>query len=421
MISKPFDKIDLADIEDLIEQEVSEKRTLDYKEKLPGKGTDEKRELANDVSSFANAAGGDIIYGVSEKLENGKKTGLPDEIVAISGDETGDEAIRRIECVIRANISPPPRVQTKEIPVSGGYILLLRVPQSFSAPHMVKTQQSTRFFSRSSNGKHQLLDVHEIRNAFVASEAITDRMQQFHQNRLAKVVANEGPATYLVDAPRIVLHILPISAFGRPQASRLTTGGLLSVGSCFHPPVGWSGSRINCDGLLCPYSVANEPTACFAYCQVFFNGIVESVDAFHFQPGTSAHLLIDKFEAETVRAVDRYLWGLRHLGIEPPVLILAAVLGAKGCFMQRDVLPFTERRSPIPIDRNNVVLPDVLIEEFDEAPASTNNNQMRYASDQLQFAATAIRPIIDGIWNAAGHPGSHHYDKNGYWSGADNF
>ena len=66
MIPKRFDEITKADIDALVANGVAEGRTLDYKRTLPGGKDDEKREFLADVSSFANAAGGDIIFGVEE-------------------------------------------------------------------------------------------------------------------------------------------------------------------------------------------------------------------------------------------------------------------------------------------------------------------------------------------------------------------
>ena len=78
MIPKRFDDITKADIDGLITNAVSGPRTLDYKRQLPGNSDDDKREFLADVSSFANAAGGDILFGISE--DNGVPTsadGLP--------------------------------------------------------------------------------------------------------------------------------------------------------------------------------------------------------------------------------------------------------------------------------------------------------------------------------------------------------
>lgn len=44
---------------------VPESRTLEYKRDLPDpKDRDSKREFLGDVTSFANAQGGDIVYGI---------------------------------------------------------------------------------------------------------------------------------------------------------------------------------------------------------------------------------------------------------------------------------------------------------------------------------------------------------------------
>ena len=69
MISKSFDQIEKSDISALIANDVRENRMLDYKEKLPGSSDSEKTELLADVSSFANAAGGYILYGIREKRD----------------------------------------------------------------------------------------------------------------------------------------------------------------------------------------------------------------------------------------------------------------------------------------------------------------------------------------------------------------
>jgi predicted HTH transcriptional regulator len=67
MITKPFDQINHADIIDLLSNLVQEGRTIEYKEDLNFQDNSEKKEFLADVSSFANAGGGDIVFGVREK------------------------------------------------------------------------------------------------------------------------------------------------------------------------------------------------------------------------------------------------------------------------------------------------------------------------------------------------------------------
>ena len=66
MIDKAIDKIEPADLERLVQNGVAEGRTLEYKEELPGGTDDDRREFLGDVSAFANASGGDLIYGAEE-------------------------------------------------------------------------------------------------------------------------------------------------------------------------------------------------------------------------------------------------------------------------------------------------------------------------------------------------------------------
>src|SRR5882724_1635607 len=55
----------LAEVQALIDAQVQEDLHLDYKDSR-ALGRDKKSEIAKDVSSFANADGGIIIYGVEE-------------------------------------------------------------------------------------------------------------------------------------------------------------------------------------------------------------------------------------------------------------------------------------------------------------------------------------------------------------------
>jgi predicted HTH transcriptional regulator len=59
------------DLQRLIDDEIQESLTLDYKAS-PALAKDSKSrdELCKDVSAFANSAGGQIIYGIEEKIGN---------------------------------------------------------------------------------------------------------------------------------------------------------------------------------------------------------------------------------------------------------------------------------------------------------------------------------------------------------------
>jgi predicted HTH transcriptional regulator len=95
MINKLFDFVEKTDIDALVADEIREGRTIDYKETIPGNADGDKTEFLGDVSSFANASGGYIIYGVREKRDaDGKPTGIPEGADGVAGLNPDSEMLR---------------------------------------------------------------------------------------------------------------------------------------------------------------------------------------------------------------------------------------------------------------------------------------------------------------------------------------
>ena len=69
MINKHLDKIDISDLKQLQSNAVSEGKTIEYKKLLPTNSYADRKEFLADISSFSNASGGDLIFGILE--ENG--------------------------------------------------------------------------------------------------------------------------------------------------------------------------------------------------------------------------------------------------------------------------------------------------------------------------------------------------------------
>src|SRR5437868_6690849 len=114
MIAKRFHQITKNDIDSLITNSVREGRTIEYKQQLPGGKDDDKKEFLADVSSFANASGGDLLLGVEELRDAANKaTGIPESAHGLSGINV-DQEIRRLESMIRDGIEPRiPAVQIR--------------------------------------------------------------------------------------------------------------------------------------------------------------------------------------------------------------------------------------------------------------------------------------------------------------------
>jgi predicted HTH transcriptional regulator len=134
LFHKPLELIVEADICGLIQNQEQEGRMLDYKETLPA--PTDNNEFRYDVTSLANASGGELIYGVRERQQNGRNTGEPGEIAPIM--DSLDAEILRLEQILQTNISPRLRgVRFRAIPLqSGGNVLLIRVPKAWAGLHL---------------------------------------------------------------------------------------------------------------------------------------------------------------------------------------------------------------------------------------------------------------------------------------------
>jgi hypothetical protein len=394
MIQKAFDDITKADIDFLIENKIAEFKTLEYKEKLPGSTDKDKKEFLADIASFANTSGGDIIYGIKAAVDSdGKKTGAPEKVVPLQG-KNSDEAKLMIENIIRTGIAPRISVHVKEITGCGddsnGFIILVRIPQSFASPHLV-TSKSSPFFCRNSAGKYPL-DVQEIRSAFLATDSQADRIRSFIQNRLAKIMADETPMK--LSAPhRLVLHVLPLNSFLNKK--RLDLSNYQNLSSNFHP-IGVSGwdHRYNLDGCLMHRS-CRETKLCESYCQLFFDGSIEAActNILNKSKNGSGTVSIPSvaYELWIVRALESYFKGYKTLGIEAPIIISMTLLGCKGVYLYSD---YTDE----PIDRDVAIFPETQTDSLDKD------------------VPTIMKPIFDAVWNACGAARSCNYTEDGIWN-----
>ena len=197
-----------AEIADLVAAQVPEGKTIDYKVDLPGATDSARKDFPADLSSFANASSGHLIYGVAEV------DGLPTKIAGLAGDI--DQAILRLESMARDGIRPPiPGLEIARVPLMGGTTaLVVSVPRSWNSPHQVIFQKDYRFYTRGSAGK-QHIDVDELRRIILQSQEIGERIRQFRGGRVASIFAGETPVQLLPGA-RQILHFIPLTAFGTP-------------------------------------------------------------------------------------------------------------------------------------------------------------------------------------------------------------
>lgn len=385
ILEKTFDEINEVDLLHLVEDKVSEKRTVEYKRELPSENYDNKKEFLADISSFANASGGHIIFGVQEE------NGLPIAVSGVAIDDP-DKEILRLENLIRDGIEPRLQgVLVRGISLSSGmYAFILRIPRSWSKPHVVNYRGHWRFYSRNSAGKYPL-DMSEVRSVFLQSGELPEKIRLFRNERLGSIISDQVPIR-LIPGARTVLHIIPFAAF--EAAASFPIEAIANNPSTVKPIGGlFTNSRYNFDGLL--MINGNEGGASRGYVQIYRNGIIEAVDSYMLRP-RSNELTIPSivFERELIKAAMIYLDVQKQMTVPPPISILLSLLGVSGY-----VMAVGQRigEIPYPIDRDTLILPEIIFENF--------------PSD----IPRALRPAFDAVWNAAGLATSLSYDDQGEW------
>ena len=315
-------------------------------------------------------------------------------------DAIADKEILRLENILRDAVDP--RIQGIHIKGIEGFksgpIILVRIPKSWAAPHMVKFKNASRFFTRTSAGKHQM-DVREIRSAFIASQSLADKIAAFRSERVAKILTGETP-TKLAEFPKIILHYLPLRAFSEPVALDLQ-----AVYNSWDPnlkPMGnvnqYESPRFNLQGLwLSGSGTQRRVDQTIGYIQLFRNGAFESVCL----GWTHEKILSGQaLEQELMKHGPRYIKLLTEL--DPgPAFIALSIVSAKGFALMPSLNPdpYLSWHQVTPFQEDVLLAPEVLKEE-----SQTN-------------LGVLLKPALDTFWQASGWPGSQGYGEDGKWIG----
>jgi hypothetical protein len=397
----PFDKrpsqITEADLRTLLANKEPEGKQLDYKRDGVGQADSDKREFLYDASSFANTQGGCLVFGMDESR------GEPTDLVGLDVALDPDKEILRLEQMLRDGIRPPiSGVETAAIALAGGKAaLVMRIPKSWNPPHQVTFQKAFRFYARDSNGKYQI-DVDELRSIFSLSGTTAERIREFRASRIARIVSGDAPVT-LLDGGSLVLHVVPFSAMGTGTSFPLSE---VARAPNKFPPIANSVARysqMTFDGLLTTSNAEPPPAPQRAYTQVMKTGIVEAVASSLARGEDHSWLLTHNIEAMIVRYSGAYANGLSGFGIEPPIAVLASLIGVKGMRLMENF-----QRGAFPEDLPNRTLAQDqyhFVETiFDSIPADDRS------------AGKPLRATLDHISNAAGLVASPNFDADGNYT-----
>lgn len=382
-----------ADIQRLIAERVQEGQHLDFKRELPTAwDAAAKHDLLADVTAFANSGGGDVVFGVDENEAAEASAIVPQAFASV------DQEVRRLQDFL-LNLTEPrlPGVQVHALPVTEGdatgYVVLIRVAQSWAGPHRVKTNQHV--YVREGLRKRPV-DVPELRALFLRTENQAQRVRDFRSNRLSKVMTGETP-TPLMAGPQLIVHVIPTeAALGLVQIDPVP----YSRGATSLPMIGEQLGRagtLNFDGV---YAVLPTRDALAAgYTQLFRQGYIEAVwvlSPFHdvtepVLPGIAyenyINVLLTRVRADLIRN-----------GMRGEMTVFLSLLGAdQVVFAGPSSFGFGSKHYRF--DRQSLLLPDVLI------PAEVEPGR-------------GMRPAYDLMCQSVGMEGSANYGPDGEWKAA---
>jgi hypothetical protein len=375
-----FENLDEKALRSICEQRWEEGGLLDFKQTLPAKDDKGRRELCKDVSAFANAGGGDLLFGVVEK--NGAAFDLSPIV-----DEAHDAAIVRLGQTIDSGVEPRIKgIRIAHVPIAtGGYVLVVAVPASFDGPHRCFVNDASRFVMRS--GRHTVdLAYQQLRTAFGNTGSLADRARAFRSDRITRVSTDARMKV----GPRTVLHVLPMAA--------MTDVTRADIGPLYYKYAdlifdGWGGGSrsFNLDGVRIHASVNGET---FAYNLAFRSGAFESVrwsgrliDDQKIIPS----LAIAKFVRE---AIGKLCAQSIAIGLEGPAIVGLAVLHVGAWKLAIDESSLSQ--TP---DREHLVLPESWIEDMAVAESDVDS---------------IAKPLLDMMWQSYDEPFCRYYG-DGKW------
>lgn len=382
-------EISQTHLEQLIADRAQEGPHLDFKRDIPTNWDNSaKHEFLADASAFANAGGGDIVYGIAEDADAQASALAPQDVASI------DQEVRRMLDFLLNSVEPRlPGVQVHPVAVEvggvAGHAIVLRIPQSWAGPHRVKTNQ--HFYVRDGLRKRQL-DLPEIKGLFLRSDSQAQKVRDFRAERLSKVITGETPCQ-LQAGPQLVVHAIPTqSALGLvqvdpvPYARRERTLPMLGRHSA-------SSVQLNFDGAYGGMPSREPGTS--AYTQLFRNGFFEAVWVLTpfrdserpVLPGVAYEQYVNQFLGQVRGELNRQ-------GLAWDMSVFVSLLGAdQVSFAAPADFGGYESRT---FDRRTILLPDVLI------PADIQPGR-------------GMRPAYDLMCQSVGLLGSENYGEDGEW------
>jgi Putative DNA-binding domain len=258
---KALEAITERDLQEMIDQSERESQTLEYKREAYARNDAGIREMLRDIASIANAFGGDLLIGVDEDTNGAAK-----EFMRIRNAE---EESQRIVSSCLSNIAE--RIEGLRIHSvlleDGSFVLVVRIPRSLRAPHMVTFNGLNQFWIRHDRQKSPM-SIHEIKDTCLKVEGLMEKLEGFLAKRCQNILKDIG------DIPYYIVSITPLFVSSTAIAiDDKTLHNLLDNPPSFDKrgemSIGRGSTRFTLHGLLTQYYQQQ------IFFQIFRNGHLE--------------------------------------------------------------------------------------------------------------------------------------------------
>lgn len=359
----------LGDLNSLIENQISESKEIDYKEQLILTSPTDKIKFLQNLTSFSNAIGGSLIYGIKEK------DGNPLEITGIEINNN-DNLKLQIDNIIQDLTSP--RVTNYNlnfIPISETkQVLVIDIHKSWNSPHAVKINKGFIFYSRHSAGKAPL-DIFEIRNLFLESSTQIENAKSFRIKRITEIISDQTPVLLNTTLPsKLVVHVIPLNAFNPSSNYDLT---LIKDYTMISPLLEKSFTNtLNFEGLLLSSTYWNDDKTAGNYMQLYRNGIIEALDLYtvNFFELEKPKMSLSLIEEEIKQFIKRVFNTYQLLNVSLPVVIGITFLNVIGKSLSvGSSRPWYQSKQ---LTKDNYTIPEILIESLEDPWESKFNDAM---------------------------------------------
>ena len=371
------------------EEQWPETQTLEFKAILPLIDEDARQEFRKDVCALANADGGDLVFGISEKV------GRANAILAING-VNADATKRRLQQILESKLEPRIHgIQFHACPIAtGGFVLVLRIPSSYEGPHRFGPIAEHRFPIRNDTSTTDMT-YDQLRNTFGRESTLLEKAAQFRARRVSRIVSGETPRK-LAAGVIMAVHIVPMC--GLAGRSNVDVAGIAASFDMLQLETNSSWKRnANLDGVVMyPYE---NPNGEDCYSQIFRNGCFEIVKNVKFdpQPGTGPPWVVGQWIGEHLKSgFQAYLTAAPKMEIQGPIVLSLSLIGTAGTTLTLGSRSATKH----PIVENQLDIPEVLLDGTSED------------LDSDKF----IRPIMDVLYQCYGRTKCDFYDANGKWT-----